>query len=600
MVQLACDCETPAVNLLICRHWLGDSAHWGDEVLREEGKLGAKTSERLRLNAGEHPFKVKYQSPQQGDARFQLLWEERAFPKEPIPPGAFSKVAAALTTSEQIYRGREIFGRQLCIKCHPSSGGLGANTMPELSHVPPILGLTGDRLQGDWLARWIADPSAIRPDTNMPRLVEHSEAGRQQAADLAAYLMTLKVGAEATERAELIGTATIGGALFHKLACVTCHGLPADRSPSDNRVPLAHLAAKFQPTALRDFLLNPTQLSPHTRMPDFQLSEDEANHLTSYLLESSGKSEQLTTAFPKGDATQGVEHSKSLHCGACHAGLPYDPTALPPFESIVKKPWDAAPCYHSPKSHLNLPSDAGSALEALRSSHLDSLQRDTPASFVQRQLRNLRCNACHTRDDDLALLGSLHSQSASLAAHLKLEEKLDQTLPRLTHSGEMLHSSYLTEILAGEATPRPRPWLDARMPSFAGHSPKVLADGMAAQHGLASSAPESNPASDESIALGRELTDSEVGFGCTTCHGVGSQEPSAAFEVMGINFDQSKRRLRESFFYRWMHNPTRITPDTKMPRYADDKGETSLSPLDGDSQKQFEAIWDYLQNQETD
>ncbi|MBK1834934.1 c-type cytochrome [Roseibacillus ishigakijimensis] len=565
----------------------------GEEVLQETGSLGGEKSDRLRLS-GEVPIEVRYQSPEEGEARFQLLWEERSFPTEPIPPGAFTKRDGALAAEALAYRGREIFARHLCSKCHLAGEGFGPHAMPELNHVPPIVGLSGDRLQEDWLARWIADPAAYRPDTNMPRLVADSEEGRQAAADLAAYLMTLKTGAEG---APVAGDAQAGGATFHKLACVTCHGQPDESTPSENRLPLTHLADKYQPHALRDFLLDPAQLSPHTRMPNFRLSDEEAANLTAFLLEQSATAERPQVEFPAGDASKGAAHSLKMQCGACHAGLPYDPSALPPFETIAQKPWNDAPCFSSAHSHLNLPEDAGDALEALRSEHLDSLKRDTAPAFAERQFKNLRCHACHSRDEVPALLGALHSDTAALAAHLNVHEKLDQSLPNLTHTGAMLHSDALAEMLAGTAEPRPRPWLDARMPGFANHAPETFAQGLAAQHGLAPSTAQEQESDADRVAVGKELIGSESGFGCTTCHGVGDQEPTAAFEVMGINFALTHERLREDYFYRWMHNPVRITPDTKMPRYADDKGETPLPALGGESRAQFEAIWDYLQTQ---
>lgn len=565
----------------------------GEEVLSESGTLGTAKSERLRLNSGEHSFQLEYQSPGEGEARFQLFWEERSFPREPIPPRAFGKTDPLLAKDALAYQGRELFGRHLCAKCHLPKQGFAAGSMPELAHIPPILGLTGDRLREPWLARWIANPRQFRPDTNMPRLVPNTEQGRQQAADLAAYLMTLKTGVKAPG---IEGSPQEGGLAFHNLACVTCHGLPDDTAPSDNRVPLSHLTEKYQPSALRDFLLNPGQLSPHTRMPDFRLSEAEANNLTSYLLAQAPANEEET--FPQGDPANGPELSQKMQCGACHAGLPYDSSVLPPFETIVKKPWMDAPCYQAEGHHLNLPEGAGEALESLRNEHLDSLQKDTPASLATRQLKNLRCAACHTRDDEPALLASLHSQSSHLAAHLESSEKVDQTFPRLTHVGEMLQSDALTGLLAGEAEPRPRPWLDARMPGFDNYSPKIFAEGLAAQHGLAPSVAEENEAAIDSIALGEKLIGSQEGFGCTACHGVGNQEPGAAFEVMGPNFDLSRHRLRKSFFYRWMHDPTRLTPNTKMPRYADEKGQTPLPDFDNDSRKQFEAIWDFLSSRE--
>jgi mono/diheme cytochrome c family protein len=566
----------------------------GEQVLSESGELGQVKSERLRLNPGEQSLTVRYQSPESGAARFQLRWEERSFPEEPVPPVAFGSVKADLASDALLYHGREIFGRHLCVKCHPSSEGFGASPMPELNHVPPIVGLTGDRLQEEWLARWIADPSSIRHDTNMPRLVPKNEEGKQQAADLAAYLMTMKTGAEAPE---VEGSAKDGGAVFHKLACVTCHGLPEDTDPSNNRVSLAHVAGKYQPHALRDFLLNPSQLAPHTRMPNFRLDDEEAADLTAYLLEASAKAEEPEIEFPVGNAGNGAALSKELQCGACHAGLPFDYAALPPFEEVAKKSWEEAACYHSEKTELNLPSEAGESLEALRTKGLDSLKRDTPASFTERHFKSLRCYSCHSRDGKSALLGSLHSQSASLAAHLN-DEKLDQSLPQLTYVGDMLHTDYMTKVFEGDPESRIRTWLDARMPGFSNFSPEIFAAGFAAQHGFApSSASDMEVEIDaENAEIGAKLISSDGGFGCTTCHGVGDQDPTAAFEVMGINFEHTKERLRENYFFRWMHDPTRITPDTKMPVYVDRKGETALPEFDNDSRKQFEAIWDYLQS----
>lgn len=571
----------------------------GEEVLREDGTLGEKLSERLRLNSGEHQFSLLYQSPEQGEARFQLHWEERAFPREPIPPQAFAKIDPSLAKSALAHQGREIFARHLCAKCHLPEDGFGPHAMPELAHIPPILGLTGDRLNEGWLARWIANPASMRPDTNMPRLVPANAQGRQQAADLAAYLMTFRASTPATAAPvePLTGSAQEGGALFHQLACVTCHGLPNEVNPSQDRIPLAHLFDKFQATALKDYLLDPAKLSPHTRMPHFQLNEKEASDLTSYLLDASSRVEHKRPTFPKGDSVNGALLSKQLHCGACHAGLPFDPSPLPPFEAIITKPWTDSPCFQSENNHLNLPPKAHEALETLRSKHLPSLTQHVPAFFGERQLRNLRCDACHSYDDQAALLDSLHSQSATLAAHLNLAEEVDQSLPRLTHVGEMLHTDYLATILEGTNTTRARPWLQTRMPQFHNHSPETLAAGIAAQHGLAPSLPVEFQPDLEAIAYGQKLIGPEAGFNCTACHGLDTQEPTAAFEVIGINFKLSKYRLRESFYYRWMNAPTRISPDTKMPSYADDQGKTSLPDLNGESRLQFEAIWQFLHAQ---
>jgi hypothetical protein len=46
---------------------------------------------------------------------------------------------------------------------------------------------------------------------------------------------------------------------------------------------------------------------------------------------------------------------------------------------------------------------------------------------------------------------------------------------------------------------------------------------------------------------------------------------------------------------RWVLNPLRIDPDTKMPKFADEDGKTPLTDFfAGDALKQYEAIWQYI------
>ncbi|MEM9079091.1 MAG: c-type cytochrome [Verrucomicrobiota bacterium] len=554
------------------------------EILSDSGTLGSSKSDRLRLNSGLHNIKLLYSSPESGPAEFRLLWEERSFPTEPIPASTFRTPG---TQTNLASTGRHLFARHLCSKCHLNSKGFGTHAMPELNHIPPILAITGDRLNQQWLAHWIADPAQFRPDTNMPQLVPHNDAGKQQAADLAAYLLTLKTG---TTPAPPSGDPTAGASLFHQLACVACHTTPDSTDLTSDRVPLFFLSQKFKPHALLDFLKNPSQLSPHTRMPNFRLTEKEAANLTAYLLAAT-KDHQPSQTFPQGDPQRGAELAKELHCGKCHAGLPLDPTSTPDFASISQKSWATTPCYPT----LNLPKDAGPALESLRQDALPSLAQDTPTELLERHLTELRCQSCHQYDGKPATLAELHSETAHLLDQSLTEELLDQSFPHLSFTGSMLHTDYLSSILSGTANPRPRPWLLARMPSFTNWSPEIFATGFAHQHGIPPSSPQKPEPNDQLAPIGKQLIDNNEGLGCIACHAIGDQNATDAFEVAGINFNLTHQRLRPDFYHQWMHNPTRITPGTKMPRYSDDQGKSSLPVLDGEAKKQFEAIWHYLE-----
>lgn len=568
----------------------------GKEVLKEEGALGTAESDRLRLNRGEHEISITYRSKPDGSARFRLFWkEQRAFPKQSVPPTVFT----AEVPEDPLREGRRLFAENHCSKCHMPTNGLGDKPMPELTELGPLLFATGTRLNEEWLARWIADPSALRPDTRMPTLVDAStDEGRQQASDLAAWLMTLKIGE--TPAAPDKALAEKGGEHFHRLGCAACHSRPDQPSLDEThgRVPLHHVAAKFQPGALTEFLKKPDTYYAHIGMPDFRLSDEEASSLAAWLLESSSKTPVPEgPAFPKGDAAKGAALANTLHCGTCHAGSGIPDTSVPPLHAIFEKDWAAAGCVsgkHGGKvPKLAIDDKERAALVAFSKKGQAPLTRHVPAEYASAKLETLNCTSCHGMDGKGSLLDSVHVDTAGLVAHVQGEnEKLDQSRPHLTFIGEMLHASYLESIISGTVTERPRPWLDMRMPAYRGYA-SGLAEGLARVHGVEPGKPDA-PAPDASLAsIGKQLVGAE-GFGCTTCHGIGPVKPTAAFEVEGVNFALSHERLRKEWFMRWMDNPFSVTPSTKMPRYSENGESQRTDVLEGDAEKQFEAIWNYI------
>jgi hypothetical protein len=120
-----------------------------------------------------------------------------------------------------------------------------------------------------------------------------------------------------------------------------------------------------------------------------------------------------------------------------------------------------------------------------------------------------------------------------------------------------------------------------------------MAAGLSRAHGFAPSDPVKLKVDPGLAEIGGKLVDAE-GFGCTTCHGIGDQAATAAFEVGAVNFHLTPGRLREEFFHRWMDNPAGVTPGNKMPRYADGNISQRTDILDGDAHKQYEAIWHWL------
>ncbi len=573
----------------------------GKDVLTRESDLSGKASESTRLNPGEHEFELNYTSKPDGTAAFRLFWEEAGFPRQTVPPSAFKAEPSEATILGALQRrGRFLFATQNCVKCHSSGGGFGASPMPETAEIAPILFGTGDRSSEEWLRRWIAGPHALKPTTRMPALVDATtEAGRQQASDLAAYLVGLKTGAPAAPAPDA-ALAQEGGVHFHELGCIACHNPPDKGIADPARVPLNNVASKYLPGTLVAFLKQPDAVNPFTKMPNFRLSDAEANSIAAWLTQASmGQETKAAAEFPAGDSARGAKVTEALQCGVCHPGMPMSPQTAPAsMDAIFKKDWAANGCVAPAEKrgkapHLNLDDNDRAALVAFAKTGSSSLGRDTSAEYVMRQTEALRCTACHAIDGRESLLASVHSETTPLVAHLpKINDRVDQTRPQLTFTGEMLYTTAIESMIAGTAEPRPRPWLAMRMPSFRTHASQ-LANGFSRLHGLEPNKPVVVTVDPAIAEIGKNLV-TAGGFGCDTCHAIRDQKPTAAFEVEGVNFKLTASRIREEYFHRWMDHPQSVAPATKMPRYSLDNKSQRTDVLDGDAKKQFDAIWQYL------
>lgn len=546
------------------------------------------------LNKGANRLVVEYRSPPQGDASLQLWWSGRDFPPEPVPPG----VLVHSPVADLVRAGRLLFAQNRCTACHEGTGlvppreeGRG---MPEMLHDAPALGEYGARFNEPWLAHWINNPHAIRPESLMPRVFTGpDDKVDPRAADLAAYLVTLGTRNDAKPLDENV---PVGAALFANLGCVACHSTPdAQGEDEHRRVPLGHLRAKWQAPALREYLKDPQKNYAWTRMPNFHLSDEEAERLTAYLL--AGEQREYA-AGPAGDAGRGAQLLVSSNCLNCHAGMP--PMTTPKLTATVAKGWTAGCMAPDAAARGAAPDFAFTpvqreALVAFAAAGFGSLGQDAPVEFAHRQFENLRCAACHAIDGQPSTWSQLEGEMAVLQAGAPVLEGegvpvAGTVVPHFTWLGEKLQPDWMAGFIAGTIKDKPRPWLLARMPAFPTHA-AGLAHGMAQAHGFPGTR-EAHPAGDpEFVKAGETLIGENGGFNCTTCHGVGERPATAVFEAPGINLALSADRVRRGYYQRWVLHPLRVDPETKMPRFSDDEGKTALADFfGGDARSQFEAI----------
>jgi len=311
-------------------------------------------------------------------------------------------------------------------------------------------------------------------------------------------------------------------------------------------------------------------------MPDFRLSSKEAKELAEFL----SKDAQKPAADTKPDDAL-IENGKTLvqnsGCLNCHSAKVENKFTSPqlpgPTEGkgvegcLAEMPPEKAP-------QFGFTAVERADLQAFVRTARDSLFRDSPAEFAERQTWLLNCNGCH---------GQI------------------QGFPALEILGGKLKPEWSGKFIAGEVAYKPRPethprgepWVEARMPGFKARAP-LIAEGLAALHGFGPKTPSEPPIDNELAKLGQKLVGKDGGFSCVSCHGVAGLAATDVFDSEGINLAYSYDRLLPDYYYRWMRNPLAIDPQTKMPVYFDEGKSPLTEVLDGDAEKQITAVWHYM------
>ncbi|MEM9018591.1 MAG: hypothetical protein AAGC68_16390, partial [Verrucomicrobiota bacterium] len=484
-------------------------------------------------------------------ARIQLLWSGSDFLWEPVGPSRFRYLPNDLVESKDKTRhGRILFASAGCVRCHePDEKHFSdSNAMPELLESFPDFHGIGYRLNPGWIEQWIR-----KPEEHCPSVAPDS------AADIAAYF------AEQPWAVPLIAIPD-GDAERGKELADSLHFGPW--------VEALTAEAKFTKEGLIDFLRTPSKHHPDTTFPELKLNLKEAADLTAFIL---SKQPEVPQPAP-GDPARG-KLMVEKRCLVCHEP---DPAKRPPYEftsSPLTEMWEAewllTGCLSTEEANqpeLGLSLEEKQALLAFRNvdsgQGLKSLARFVPHEYANRAMERLSCNECHSGKN---------------------------ALPDISLAGEKLRDEWLAGLFHGEVLPV-RPYQEARMPAFPSRADK-LARGLA--HRAGQPTREGLVAPDPPLADAGEKIAGLTGYACNTCHAVGAIGALQAFEGQGPNLQLSGERLREGYYHAWMHWPQRFIPTTIMPKYTADK-ETALNPtfFEGDSRKQFEALWQWMQTLE--
>jgi len=590
--------------------------------LRKKHDLPVSDEVTLQLHAGYNKLVIEQSDPRPSDEKegigpqMRVLWSGPGFGEEAIPPTVlFHGHNKALDVSQLRREGRDLFETLKCVRCHSVPEGVhpsdAARWTTDLTQGRLLTDL-GNRLNIDWVRAHLLRPvpSEAAPaeqealakvwsatKRTMPQLFDARSAEDQQAVeDILAYLFPPTDGRAGGREAP--DSSLSGQTFFENLGCIGCHTLKTDALLSGpevgrNRRSLEHVTKKYHADGLVEYLKSPHKYHRTARMPDFKLSSEEAKALAKLLL---GGTQPASAKPLTGDATRGAKLYDAKGCTACHGkpGEAESPLALRPalsFRDLDKGCLaDAVPA--SAPRYLLTAAQRKALAAFLQTPGFAS----SPESLPERSevlLKRLNCAACHVRD-------SINSPRAELITEESESGLAPETLPQLTWTGEKLHESWVAKLLKGEISERPRPWLKARMPAFPAYA-ETLAAGIAAQHGVLDRVPMAPAPLHQGVELGSRLIQKDA-LDCRQCHALGNQPPTGDEKTLlapGINFTMTKERMRYDFYRRWVLDPPRYDIGTRMPKLAADGKTTKVTQiLEGDAARQFDAVWEYLQQVE--
>jgi len=471
-----------------------------------------------------------------------------------------------------VERGREIIGKVGCLGCHRINGMKGAGAPSAAAEAPaestdaagqregetpvapgkekpageparfkliapppppenqdfgPDLSKIASKVDADWLFAWVKDPKHFRPTTRMPSL----RLSDEEARAVTAFLMTLgqkrPIGGLDQEVRKADRIAA-GERLVRKRGCFGCHDIKGFETAEKIAPDLSNYGHK---RLLELFFGEAVQVKQ--TWEDFTFWK-----LKNPQIYATERVEQLMPNFGFTD-----EQARTLR------------VFLKSLTTQRVQP-----------TFLRTLSDQEQAIQNGR-------------TLVKRY----NCNGCHV----------IEGQGGAIAAFYADKAKIPPPLETgALHEGEKVQSTWLFQFL-GRPTSL-RPWLDVRMPTFglgveeATGLTKYFAV-MGKQQIPYEYVSLQDPPGDH-LRAGRLLMSKDY-FDCFSCHQQGDKKPEGPPEGWAPDLGLAKRRLRPIWIAKWLKDPQKIQPGTKMPSYYPGGPEDVLG---GKEDRQIQAITDYL------
>ena len=495
-------------------------------------------------------------------------------------------------------QGLALLQQHHCTNCHASDvasvSGSGSVEIPHglKARSAPDLTLATSRIDPAYIQRFIADPQAVKPATNMPQMMDNLAPAERKTTAVAIthYLLSLNdqtfhkeaVNAEAASRGER---------LFHSVGCVACHS-PRNSDGieeiPDDSVPLGNLSSKYNVSGLTGFLENPHAIRPSGRMPNLNLNHWEALDIASYLLHTVKPSDagqhSAALVFDRSQAAIGKAKFRDLGCIQCHH---MEESATVPTAIKLSKLRPDQGCLSDATGVWPSYSLSATQRDAIQTAIRKLDDQLSTSQQITMTLQTLRCYACHERDG----IGGISNERNPF--FLTTNENLGpqgRIPPALTKVGAKLKPKWMRQVLvSGRAI---RPYMETRMPQYGTEHVAHLVDLFQQTDELPQVTMHKFDDPKEIRKVGTELVGSG-GLNCIACHTF-QQQP--ALTMPAVDLTDMADRLHKEWFFAYMRSPQAISPNTVMPSFWPGGKAIRKEILNGDTDQQISAVWEYLQD----
>lgn len=535
----------------------------------------------------------------------------------------------SLQDAPLLAQGQRIFEQIGCTGCHLVKG------YEDIPKIGPSLKRISAKVDPGWMVRWIENPHKVRPRTRMPNF----DFKKDEAIAITAFLWSVSkdegekwlqghpLPAGYRSDQEFVAR---GKSLVESIGCKGCHGLAEGEfstvlGKEKEIIPnLRNIAAKVGPRWTYHWLKEPRSFSPSTRMPSLRLTDQEASAITAYLMTLGRRGEEISglrndLSDPK-YIRRGESLARKYGCSGCHdipgmekesrIGVELTTFGSKTLEELffgnrteIPRTWDdwtfnklkSPRIYATDRVEQVMPQFdlADEDIKALRALLTGFQDRKVPTRYRadhgqrvaqvvegRRLMHQYNCIGCHEIEQRGGFVRRYYQENPGLAP------------PVLNGEGEKVQSNWLFGFLK-EPTPL-RPWLRVRMPTF-GVSDQEANLLVSYFNGLSKVEIPYVYFDDRKVPRthleAARILFSKDYFDCLSCHQQGEKKPEGPPEGWAPDLTLARNRLNPTWIIKWLQDPQKVQPGTKMPSFFPGGPDNILG---GKDERQIEALRDYI------